>query len=69
MVVADELPLTDTELLTACKLPRSIVVADANGNTSHWLNGAIKAAIADYKKKQAEAKGESTVEQPSQPIA
>ena len=30
---------------------------------------AIKAAIADYKKKQSEAKGESTVEQPSQPIA
>jgi hypothetical protein len=31
---------------------------------------AIKAAIADYKKKQAEAKGETaTVEQPSQPLA
>jgi len=30
---------------------------------------AIKAAISDYKKKQSEAKGESTVEQSTQPIA
>src|SRR5215212_11436876 len=30
---------------------------------------AIKAAIADFKQKQAEAKGETTVERPSQPIA
>jgi hypothetical protein len=30
---------------------------------------AIKAAIADYKKKQDEAKGVSTAQQPAQPIA
>ena len=61
--VDEALSIKNTEIVNELSLPPVKI------HCSVLAEDAIKAAIADYKKKQAEAKGESTVEQPSQPIA
>jgi nitrogen fixation NifU-like protein len=61
--VDQALAIKNTEIVAELSLPPVKI------HCSVLAEDAIKAAIADYKKKQGEAKGESTVEQPSQPIA
>jgi len=61
--VDQALAIKNTEIVAELSLPPVKI------HCSVLAEDAIKAAIADYKKKQAEAKGESAVEQPSQPIA
>ena len=61
--VDEALAIKNTEIVEELALPPVKV------HCSVLAEDAIKAAIADYKKKQSEAKGESTVEQPTQPIA
>ena len=61
--VAEALKIKNTEIVKELNLPPVKI------HCSVLAEDAIKAAIADYKKKEAEAKGESAVEQPSQPIA
>ena len=61
--VDQALAIKNTEIVAELSLPPVKI------HCSVLAEDAIKAAIADYKKKQSEAKGESTVEQPSQPIA
>ena len=61
--VEDALAIKNTDIVAELSLPPVKI------HCSVLAEDAIKAAIADYKKKQSEAKGESTVEQPSQPIA
>ena len=61
--VDQALAIKNTEIVAELSLPPVKI------HCSVLAEDAIKAAIADYKKKQSEAKGETTVEQPSQPIA
>ena len=61
--VDQALAIKNTDIVAELSLPPVKI------HCSVLAEDAIKAAIADYKKKQSEAKGESTVEQPSQPIA
>jgi nitrogen fixation NifU-like protein len=61
--VDQALAIKNTDIVAELSLPPVKI------HCSVLAEDAIKAAIADYKKKQGEAKGESTVEQPSQPIA
>ncbi len=61
--VEQALAIKNTDLVNELSLPPVKI------HCSVLAEDAIKAAIADYKKKQSEARGESTVEQPSQPIA
>jgi nitrogen fixation NifU-like protein len=61
--VDQALAIKNTEIVAELSLPPVKI------HCSVLAEDAIKAAIADYKKKQSEAKGESTVEQPTQPIA
>jgi nitrogen fixation NifU-like protein len=61
--VDQALAIKNTEIVAELSLPPVKI------HCSVLAEDAIKAAIADYKKKQSEAKGESTVEQPAQPIA
>jgi nitrogen fixation protein NifU and related proteins len=61
--VDQALAIKNTEIVAELSLPPVKI------HCSVLAEDAIKAAIADYKKKQSEAKGETTVEQRSQPIA
>ena len=61
--VDQALAIKNTDIVAELSLPPVKI------HCSVLAEDAIKAAIADYKKKRAEARGESTVEQPSQPIA
>ncbi|HVG70544.1 MAG TPA: Fe-S cluster assembly scaffold IscU [Vicinamibacterales bacterium] len=61
--VDQALAIKNTDIVAELSLPPVKI------HCSVLAEDAIKAAIADYKKKQSEAKGETTVEQPSQPIA
>ena len=61
--VDQALAIKNTDIVAELSLPPVKI------HCSVLAEDAIKAAITDYKKKQAEAKGETTVEQPSQPIA
>ena len=61
--VDQALAIKNTEIVAELSLPPVKI------HCSVLAEDAIKAAIADYKKKQSEAKGESTVEQSAQPIA
>ena len=61
--VDQALAIKNTDIVTELALPPVKI------HCSVLAEDAIKAAIADYKKKQNEAKGESTVERPTQPIA
>jgi len=61
--VDQALAIKNTEIVAELSLPPVKI------HCSVLAEDAIKAAIADYKKKQSEAKGETTVERPSQPIA
>ena len=61
--VDQALAIKNTDIVAELSLPPVKI------HCSVLAEDAIKAAIADYKKKQSEAKGESAVEQPSQPIA
>ena len=62
--VDQALAIKNTDIVAELSLPPVKI------HCSVLAEDAIKAAIADYKKKQAEAKGETTtVEQPSQPLA
>ena len=61
--VDQALAIKNTEIVAELSLPPVKI------HCSVLAEDAIKAAIADYKKKQSEAKGESTVEQSTQPIA
>jgi nitrogen fixation protein NifU and related proteins len=61
--VDQALAIKNTDIVAELSLPPVKI------HCSVLAEDAIKAAIADYKKKQSEAKGESTVEQPTQPIA
>jgi nitrogen fixation NifU-like protein len=61
--VDQALAIKNTDIVAELSLPPVKI------HCSVLAEDAIKAAIADYKKKQSEANGESTVEQPSQPIA
>src|SRR5688572_7556594 len=61
--VDQALAIKNTEIVAELSLPPVKI------HCSVLAEDAIKAAIADYKKKRSEAKGETTVEQPSQPIA
>ena len=61
--VEQALAIKNTDIVAELSLPPVKI------HCSVLAEDAIKAAIADYKKKQSEAKGETTVEQPSQPIA
>ena len=61
--VDQALAIKNTDIVNELALPPVKI------HCSVLAEDAIKAAIADYKKKQSEAKGETTVEQPSQPIA
>ena len=61
--VDQALAIKNTDIVNELALPPVKI------HCSVLAEDAIKAAIADYKKKQSEAKGESTVEQSTQPIA
>ena len=61
--VDQALAIKNTDIVAELSLPPVKI------HCSVLAEDAIKAAIADYKKKQNEAKGESTVERPTQPIA
>ena len=61
--VDQALAIKNTDIVAELSLPPVKI------HCSVLAEDAIKAAISDYKKKQSEAKGESTVEQPTQPIA
>ena len=61
--VDQALAIKNTDIVAELSLPPVKI------HCSVLAEDAIKAAIADYKKKQAESKSETTVEQPSQPIA
>ena len=61
--VDQALAIKNTDIVAELSLPPVKI------HCSVLAEDAIKAAIADYKKKQAETKGESTAEQPAQPIA
>ena len=61
--VDQALAIKNTDIVNELSLPPVQI------HCSVLAEDAIKAAIADYKKKQAEARGESTVEQSSQPLA
>jgi len=61
--VDQALAIKNTEIVAELSLPPVKI------HCSVLAEDAIKAAIADYKKKQSEAKGETAVERPSQPIA
>jgi nitrogen fixation NifU-like protein len=61
--VDEALAIKNTDIVAELSLPPVKI------HCSVLAEDAIKAAIADYKKKQAEARGESTVEQPTQPLA
>ena len=61
--VDQALAIKNTDIVAELSLPPVKI------HCSVLAEDAIKAVIADYKKKQSEAKGESTVEQPSRPIA
>jgi nitrogen fixation NifU-like protein len=60
--VDQALAIKNTDIVAELSLPPVKI------HCSVLAEDAIKAAIADYKKKRAEAKGESTVEQSTQPI-
>src|SRR5574339_569400 len=61
--VEEALAIKNTDIVTELALPPVKI------HCSVLAEDAIKAAINEYKDKQSEAKGESTIEQPSQPIA
>ena len=61
--VEQALAIKNTDIVAELSLPPVKI------HCSVLAEDAIKAAITDYKKKQGEAKGETTVEQPTQPIA
>ena len=61
--VDQALAIKNTEIVAELSLPPVKI------HCSVLAEDAIKAAITDYKKKQSEAKGETAVERPSQPIA
>ena len=61
--VDQALAIKNTDIVAELSLPPVKI------HCSVLAEDAIKAAIADYKKKQSEARGETNVEQPSAPIA
>jgi len=61
--VDQALAIKNTDIVAELSLPPVKI------HCSVLAEDAIKAAIADYKKKQSEARGESTVEESTQPIA
>jgi nitrogen fixation protein NifU and related proteins len=61
--VDQALAIKNTDIVAELSLPPVKI------HCSVLAEDAIKAAIADYKKKQSDARGESTVEQATQPIA
>jgi nitrogen fixation protein NifU and related proteins len=61
--VDQALAIKNTDIVAELSLPPVKI------HCSVLAEDAIKAAIADYRKKQAESKGETTAEQPAQPIA
>jgi nitrogen fixation NifU-like protein len=61
--VDQALAIKNTDIVAELSLPPVKI------HCSVLAEDAIKAAIADYRKKQGEAKGETTAEEPAQPIA
>ena len=61
--VDQALAIKNTDIVAELSLPPVKI------HCSVLAEDAIKAVIADYRKKQGEAKGETAAEQPAQPIA